>query len=116
MDLLNNEMEEGIIILVVGMGVVFLSLILLHVVFTFIVPKILALGAPASKTKTPEKPEAKSKEHRSGEEMAAIAAAVYMFLEEAHDEENAILTIGKSSKSYSPWSSKIYVTHNLARR
>ena len=54
--------------------------------------------------------------YRTGEEITAIAAAIYMFIEETHDEENAILTISKSSKNYSPWSSKIYATHNLARK
>ena len=45
--------------------------------------------------------------------MAAVAAAIYIFLAQNHDEENAILTINKARKDYSPWSSKIYMTHHV---
>ncbi len=44
----------------------------------------------------------------SGEENAAIAAALYLFFSELHDEEKYVMTIRKISKTYSPWSSKIY--------
>lgn len=44
----------------------------------------------------------------TGEENAAIAAALYLFFSELHDEEKYVMTIRKVSKSYSPWSSKIY--------
>lgn len=43
---------------------------------------------------------------------AAIAMALYDLNGEVHDVENAILTFNKSSKFYSPWSSKI---HNMRR-
>ena len=43
----------------------------------------------------------------SGEEIAAIAMALYEHLN-AHDKEDTILTINKVKKAYSPWSSKIY--------
>jgi len=39
---------------------------------------------------------------------AAIAAAIYLYGEELHDVENAVLTINKVSRTYSPWSSKIH--------
>ena len=44
----------------------------------------------------------------TGEENAAIAAALYLFFSELHDEEKYVMTIRKVSKTYSPWSSKIY--------
>jgi hypothetical protein len=43
----------------------------------------------------------------SGEEIAAIAMALYEHLN-VHDTENTILTINKVKRAYSPWSSKIY--------
>ena len=49
----------------------------------------------------------------SGEENAAISAAIYLYLNETHDEEDRVLTKKSVSKSYSPWSSKIYTVHNL---
>ncbi|MDR0659524.1 MAG: OadG family protein [Prevotellaceae bacterium] len=44
----------------------------------------------------------------SGELYAAIAYALYLYQNEIHDEESAILTIDKVTRDYSPWSSKIY--------
>jgi sodium pump decarboxylase gamma subunit len=110
------EMQEGIIILVIGMGVVFLSLILLHQVFERVVPAMLALGNREKKAAPEAHMKAEAKTYKTADEITAIAAAIYLFLEETHDEENAILTISKSSKNYSPWSSKIYTTHKLATR
>jgi len=47
-------------------------------------------------------------EEISGEINAAIALALFLYRNELHDHENTILTINKVSKTYSPWSSKIY--------
>lgn len=44
----------------------------------------------------------------SGEVNAAIAMTLYLYASELHDAENTILTINKVSRTYSPWSSKIY--------
>ncbi len=37
-----------------------------------------------------------------------IAAAIYLYRQEAHDFQNYSLTIKRIDKIYSPWSSKIY--------
>jgi hypothetical protein len=42
------------------------------------------------------------------EVMAAIAVALYLNSKEMHDVETLKLTINKSSRPYTPWSSKIY--------
>ncbi|MCL2727092.1 MAG: hypothetical protein FWD56_01760 [Bacteroidales bacterium] len=47
---------------------------------------------------------------------AAIAAAIHLYGEELHDVENAVLTINKVSRSYSPWSSKIHGLNTYFRR
>lgn len=44
----------------------------------------------------------------SGEVNAAIALALYMYSNELHDQENPVITMIKVSRTYSPWSSKIY--------
>ncbi len=44
----------------------------------------------------------------SGEVNAAIALALHLYQTELHDYENTVLTIQKVSRTYSPWSSKIY--------
>jgi glutaconyl-CoA/methylmalonyl-CoA decarboxylase subunit delta len=53
----------------------------------------------------------------SGEVNAAISTAIFLYLEELHDEEETVITIKKVSKNYSPWSSKIYsVSKGLNRK
>lgn len=110
---LDANMDEGLAILLVGMLVVFLALLLLFVLFS-LMPKVMALGDKKPKKK-PESLSVNSEpeSYTSGEQIAAVSAAVYLFLEEAHDEENAIVTINSVAKNYSPWSSKIYVTHRF---
>jgi hypothetical protein len=44
----------------------------------------------------------------TGEINAAIAMTLYLYSTELHDAENTVLTINKVSRTYSPWSSKIY--------
>ncbi|MCX6304245.1 MAG: OadG family protein [Bacteroidetes bacterium] len=51
----------------------------------------------------------------TGEENAAIAAALYLFFSELHDEEKYVMTIRKVSKTYSPWNSKIYGIWNTLK-
>jgi hypothetical protein len=43
-----------------------------------------------------------------GEIYAAIAMALNLYTKEIHDNENLKITIQKTVKPYSPWSSKIY--------
>jgi glutaconyl-CoA/methylmalonyl-CoA decarboxylase subunit delta len=52
----------------------------------------------------------------SGETSAAIAMALHLYLEEAHDQENTILTIRRNPKNYAPWSSKIYSVLGLNKK
>ena len=44
----------------------------------------------------------------SGEVYAAIAAAVHLYHDELHDEENTIITIQKVERSWTPWNAKYY--------
>ncbi|MBP5535948.1 MAG: OadG family protein [Bacteroidales bacterium] len=44
----------------------------------------------------------------SGEVYAAIAAAIYLYDEEMHDEENTIITIQKVERAWTPWNAKYY--------
>ena len=47
-------------------------------------------------------------ESTSGEVNAAIAMALFLYSEQLHDIEDPIITMSKVSRTYSPWSSKIY--------
>lgn len=51
----------------------------------------------------------------SGEVNAAIAMALYLYSSEIHDQENPVLTMIRVSRTYSPWSSKIYGLRKLPR-
>jgi hypothetical protein len=73
----------------------------LHTLQDFLTRRRLALQENTNK-------EEKPKIVMTGEENAAIAAALYLFFSELHDEEKYVMTIRKVSKTYSPWSSKIY--------
>ena len=44
----------------------------------------------------------------SGEIYAAIAAAIYMYDEELHDDENTVITIEKVERAWTPWNAKFY--------
>lgn len=39
---------------------------------------------------------------------AAISTALYLYTNQLHDQENPVITMIRVSRTYSPWSSKIY--------
>ncbi|MDX9848357.1 MAG: OadG family protein [Tenuifilaceae bacterium] len=63
--------------------------------------------------KNPEQPTLE-KMQASGNEIAAIAMALHLYRNDLHDNESLTLTINKISRTYSPWSSKIYGIMNKA--
>lgn len=98
----------GVGMTMIGMGIVFLSLLLLYQVFLY-VTKLLNYQMKRSLSKKGESKESIEKQvDVSGDVHAAIATALHLYLSEIHDFENTVLTIGKVSRTYSPWSSKIY--------
>jgi glutaconyl-CoA/methylmalonyl-CoA decarboxylase subunit delta len=102
-----------------GMGIVFLVLLILSIVFT-LTPRLYTIDYRKSFNKLFEKKvekiqepaEKSAKAVLSGEVNAAIATALFLYKSELHDHENTILTISKVSRTYSPWSSKIYGLRN----
>jgi Na+-transporting methylmalonyl-CoA/oxaloacetate decarboxylase gamma subunit len=107
------DMKLGVIITIVGIFVVFTSLVVLSIIFNQI-PKLLKVKLK----RIPKKSESGSpdKVHReavTGETNAAIATAIYLYFNELHDRESNVMTIEKVSKRYSPWSSKIYGLRNV---
>lgn len=109
----NTLSSDALNIALVGYFTVFASLLALFVVFYYL-PKLLKRIRQRKLEKVAEQTNVQADE-ASGEVNAAIAAALHLYLEELHDEENMVITIGKIAKSYSPWSSKIYATQNWKR-
>ena len=104
----------------VGYVIVFVALIALYFVFNYI-PVLLTFITKRQLRRQLRKKGAQEEVIEditiTGEVGAAISTALYLFFNELHDDEKTVLTIRKISKSYSPWSSKIYnVTKGLNRR
>jgi glutaconyl-CoA/methylmalonyl-CoA decarboxylase subunit delta len=116
----------GVLMAILGMSFVFLILLLLYAVFTN-TPRIYTPEFKAwlsslwsrrklvKEPKTDEGAKASRPEDLSGEINAAIAAAIHLYRSELHDYENTVLTISKVSRTYSPWSSKIYGLRNIPK-
>ncbi len=98
----------------ISMGVVFSALLLLFIIFKnigianqkFEKRKEISTKSPAAAATAPAK---KQKElEASAEVLAAITFALKQYRVDVENMESNILTINKTARSYSPWSSKIY--------
>ncbi len=114
----------GFIMAMLGMGIVFTILILLYVIFSN-TPKLFTQSFKQKltalfKRKAPEiaaeEEVVEPEPDLTGEVNAAIAAAIHLYRSELHDFEDTVITMKKVSRSYSPWSSKIYGLRNLNQR
>lgn len=106
----------GVGMAVIAMSVVFAALLLLYVVFKN-TKKIYSIDLKTlfkRKEKITETLK-DTEEEITGEVNAAIALALHLYVSELHDHEEAVLTIKKVARTYSPWSSKIYGMRSLHR-
>lgn len=103
----------GIVVLV-GISIVFLSLLVIYLFFRYGLTFILnfRLRHQARKKGLDPVEVETSQTSLSGEVNAAIAMALFMYQNELHDEESGVITIKRVSKTYSPWSSKLYNMQN----
>lgn len=97
---------QGIVITVLGYVVVFLALLLTFLILASLTK--LLLSRQRKRLIDSGKEDCSDCEDLTGELNAAIATALFLYFEEAHDFENTVLTIDKVRRPYSPWSSKIY--------
>ena len=103
----------GIFLTLTAMCVTFLALAILYLVFKqvgkFHIKKKSENAIEAVKD-VANKEKADTSGQVSAETYAAISMAIHMFMQEnePHEFEDTILTINKVSRTYSPWSSKIY--------
>lgn len=104
---------DGISMMITGMSVVFSSLVLIYLLFNYIGIKLNK--KPKVVVTETENVKEVNEQELTGEINAAIAAAIYFYSQELHDTENTVLTISKISRTYSPWSSKIYGLRQIPR-
>jgi Na+-transporting methylmalonyl-CoA/oxaloacetate decarboxylase gamma subunit len=98
----------------VSMGVVFLALILLSIVFIMI-GKLMSGAFFKKKADAGQAAAAGNGSDLSGEIAAAIMMSLHLYRNEQNMDQNAVLTINRASKLYSPWSSKIYSMRRMPR-
>jgi Na+-transporting methylmalonyl-CoA/oxaloacetate decarboxylase gamma subunit len=104
----------GIGMTVIGYVVVFVALLLLYILF-FNLAKVLQINVKKLLRREGKVIEIKEDLSISGEVNAAIAMALHLYYSEMHDKEDTVLTINQTSRTYSPWSSKIYGLRQFSR-
>jgi len=97
----------SLIVTITGYCIVLMALSLIAWLFTRLHAIQDFLGRNRQKKEGLNEPQP-AKPVITGEENAAISAALFLFFSEMHDEEKYVMTIRKVSKTYSPWSSKFY--------
>ncbi len=98
---------SGIGMALISMSVVFSALAFLFLFFKglgFLMTKDARKASELARVTTP----GIVKQGLSGEVNAAIVMALYLYGNELHDQEDPVITMTKVSRTYSPWSSKIY--------
>lgn len=102
---------NSLVVSSIGIVVVFLSLLFIFLIFVALTKVLKKLDdrkkKASQKAATPEQVA-----DLNIEVNAAIAMALHLYFQQIHDHETTVLTISKVSRTYSPWSSKIY---NLRR-
>ena len=98
---------DGVVIAVVGYITVFMALVVLYMVFTYLSKTLNYRARRKLRREGMYKCAEEKQLFISGDVSAAIGLALYLY-HELHDEESNVITIKRVSKTYSPWSSKIY--------
>jgi Na+-transporting methylmalonyl-CoA/oxaloacetate decarboxylase gamma subunit len=115
-----KEDPTGIGMTVIAMSVVFIALVLLYLVFKQVGVQLTAMQerrVKKPKEITKLRPETISTSAGISEGVyAAIAVAIHLYTDELQNAEDAVLTINKVSRTYSPWSSKIHGLNTYFKR
>ncbi len=105
--IIQSVITQSVEIAIIGYTIVFLALLLLSIIFTYLAKGLIWQNKQKLK-KANKLRELKEEDLQiSGEVAAAISMAIYL-CKHLHDNESDIITIKKVSKTYSPWNSKIY--------
>lgn len=105
--------NTALTIVIVGVSIVFLVLFIIYLFFKYLIPLVLKMSIKRIAKKLGHDGDTKNLLNVQGDVSAAIGLALYMHFNEMHDEESNIITIKRVSRTYSPWSSKLYSMRNL---
>ena len=109
----------GIGLTVVAVAVVFLALMSIYLILAGY-GKVIMGFQNRKKEKTPTTPAEATTTNTGNKEAeiyAAIAAAIHLYNDELHDEEDNIITIQKVERAWTPWNAKYYnMNHYFNRR
>lgn len=101
-----------------GVGMTLIAMIVVIGVLAFVatffqnLERMINFTTKALSKRKVKNEEVEVKVSTSVEEAAAIALALHLFISDQHDSESLNLTLNRISKTYSPWSSKIYGVMN----
>ena len=98
----------GIAMAVIAMSIVFASLLLLYLTFKYIAKLYNIDRKKLLRKRQPGIDIQEEDEEIPGETLAAISLTLHLYHQQMMGLEDAVMTIKKASKAYSPWSSKIY--------
>jgi glutaconyl-CoA/methylmalonyl-CoA decarboxylase subunit delta len=113
-----SKISDSFSMLGIGMGVVFLVLLLLWFSFVQLKNIIQYFDKRAENKKNKSNNTVQTTSNTvelTADVNAAISMALYLHFNEQHDHESEILTIQTMQRRYSPWSSKIYGLNILKR-
>lgn len=112
MILLSISEHGGWTVALVGYSIVFIALVCLIFIFTQL-PKLLNIKTRIELRRKGKEVSDKPEDYVvEGDVNAAIAMALHMYFSEMHDDESNVITINRTTRRYSPWSSKIYNVYN----
>ena len=99
---------SGIAMIIIAMTIVFTVLITLYLSFKYIAKLYNVDIKKRFRKGSPEETAPEKVEDIPGETLAAISLAIHLYSKQLQGLEEAVMTIRSVSKTYSPWSSKIY--------
>lgn len=97
----------------IWLNIILLLIIILYYFFRILLPRIKKYKSEIREKRKMEKESLKKATNKETDSEVAIAMALYLYFNEMHDEESDIITVKRVSKTYSPWSSKLYSMRNL---
>lgn len=101
----------GFVVVIIILTLLVLLLILFEKSISFFVSK---KNNPSKKKKSTALQLA-NQHNLSGDEVAAITMALYLYFDDVHDFESNVIKIKRVERRYSPWSSKIHGLNNFQK-